>query len=284
MISDLDETIREILKDGLPIHNGEIDVAFYQPKREWSAKLNRPTINLFLYDVRENAQLRRHQWEQMANGNGRLDQVSMKRSPFRVDCFYMITAWAVEPGDEHRLLTRTLLALFRHPTLPEELMVGQMKQQPYEVQAAVARHDRLTNPAEVWSALDNEMRPTVSYVVTLALDPWREVSGPIIRSVFMRTGLAKELPKERQLLEDTPFSEMVVIGGTVRKGEVGQAGVNVSILNHDLVDKTDDEGRFKLGSLPPGKYTLVAQPEKEKSVKKQITIKAGEAEDYDLSM
>ena len=71
MIADLDETIRQLLIAEIPIRNGEIDIKFDQPKREWSARLTRPTINFFLYDVRENVILRRHQWEKIgADGNG----------------------------------------------------------------------------------------------------------------------------------------------------------------------------------------------------------------------
>jgi hypothetical protein len=65
MIADLDETIRQLLIAELPIKNGEIDVSFDQPKREWSARLSKPAVNFFLYDMRENATLRQHQWERM---------------------------------------------------------------------------------------------------------------------------------------------------------------------------------------------------------------------------
>ena len=37
MIADLDETIRQLLITEMPIENGEIDVTFDQPKREWSS-------------------------------------------------------------------------------------------------------------------------------------------------------------------------------------------------------------------------------------------------------
>ena len=47
MLADLDESIRKLLIEELPIKNGEIDVKFEQPKREWSAKLTKPTVNFF---------------------------------------------------------------------------------------------------------------------------------------------------------------------------------------------------------------------------------------------
>ena len=128
MIADLDETIRQLLKEELPIKNSEIEVSFEQPKRENSAKWTKPTVNLFLYDLRENNVLRQHQWERLAGGDnggrGGVEQLArLKRSPMRVDCCYMLTTWANDPEDEHRLLTRCLLALFRFPILPEDRLM-----------------------------------------------------------------------------------------------------------------------------------------------------------------
>jgi hypothetical protein len=290
MIADLDETIKAVLKAELPIKNGEIDVKFDQPKREWSAKLTRPTVNFFLYDVRENAVLRRHQWEQLpnggnGNGNGRDNLARMKRTPFRLDCHYMLTVWASEPEDEHRLLSRCLLALFRHPVLPEERMVGAMKQQPYDVQARLANHDKLTNPAEVWSALDNEMRPSISYVVTIALDPWTEVTGPVVRTFVMRTGQSTSLPRYNRLDEGGADPEMTFIGGTIRqsKDHTPQPNIEVAIKGTGWIDKTDEQGRFALGSLPPGDYTLIAWPSQGKPKEKKISVPTGEG-NYDLEL
>jgi len=61
MIDELDEVLRKFLIREVPIKNGDVDIKFDMPKREWSARLNRPTLNLFLYDIRENAKLRQAQ-------------------------------------------------------------------------------------------------------------------------------------------------------------------------------------------------------------------------------
>ncbi|MEM3079174.1 MAG: DUF4255 domain-containing protein [Thermoproteota archaeon] len=205
MIADLDETIRQLLIAELPVKNGEVEISFDQPKREWSARISKPTVNLFLYDVRENATLRQHQWERMPSVNG--DHLArLKRTPFRVDCFYMLTTWAAEPEDEQRLLTRALMALFRFPILPEDRLIGSLKNPIFEIQARLASHDRLTNPAEVWSSLDNELRPSVSYIVTLALDPWKEIEGPIVRTLTLRTGQAGRLPRRKELISGEPVA------------------------------------------------------------------------------
>jgi len=289
MIADLDETIKKLLTTEIPIKNGEIDVKFDQPKREWSARLNKPTVNFYLYDVRENATLRRHQWENVkpTNGNGatiRDVQAIRKRTPFRVDCFYMITTWAAEPEDEHRLLTRCLLALFRHPVIPDKFLMGAMQKPPYDIQARVANHDKLTNPAEVWSALDNEMRPSVSYVVTLALDPWTEVSGPVVRTYTLRTGQADNLPKDTFFVPGGLASEMFSLGGTIRgKDKKPQAGVEVAIKGTGLFATTNEDGRYVLGTVPAGDYTLVVWSGDSKPKEKKISFPTNEVQ-YDFEI
>ncbi len=288
MLEDLDETIRQLLIAEIPIKNGEVEISFEQPKREWSARLSRPTLNLFLYDVRENNTLRQHQWERLP-GNGSDGKAHLKRMPFRVDCTYMLTSWATVPEDEHRLLTRSLLALFRFPVLPEDRLVGSMRNPPFDIQTRLASHDKLTNPAEVWSSLDNEIRPSISYVITLALDPWTEISGPLVRTMRLHSGQAEALPASQHLVEETR-SEMIDIGGTVRDKTGDGApipGIKVAIKGTGLSAKSNDKGHFILGSLLPGKYTLLAWPSQEKQgvkpIEKQITVPA-EKGDYDIEV
>jgi hypothetical protein len=283
MIADLDETLRNILREELPVKNSEIDISFEQPKRENSSRWTKPTINLYLYDLKENNVLRQHQWDRIPKGNGSDQLAHLKRTPMRVDCFYMLTTWAADPGDEHRLLTRTLLSLFRFPILPEDRLVGSIRNPPYDIQTRLASHDKLTNPAEVWSSLDNEIRPSISYIVTLALDPWKEVTGPIVQTRTLRTGQSDSLPRYQKIMDDT-MSELVQIGGHVRgknKDQFEFTGIEVALKGTGFFDKTDETGRFTLSGIPPGKYTLVAWRQDGKSVEKSISIPAVEG-DYDL--
>jgi len=289
MIADLDETLRRLLIAELPVKNGEIEISFDQPKREWSARLTRPTVNLFLYDLRENPILRQHQWEQLSgtsgNGNGGDRLAHLKRTPYRVDCLYMLTTWAAEPEDEHRLLTRSLLALFRFPVLPQALLVGSLAGQPFPLQTHLASHDRLTNPAEVWASLDNEMRPSVSFIITLALDPWTEITSPLVKTLTLRTGQAVGLPHQARLVDGTR-AELVDLGGYVRDRlhpDTPQVGVQVAVKGTGLFATSDDQGRYILGSLPPGEYTLVAWPVEGKPAERRVTL-PGKAGDYDFEL
>lgn len=285
MIADLDETVRQLLIAEIPVRNGEVEVSFNQPKREWSSKLSRPTVNLFLYDLRENATLRQNAWEKLPSRPDADGLAFLKRSPVRVDCAYILTTWATDPDDEHRLLSRCLSALFKFPVLPESRLLGELQHQPYEIPARLAAHDHLTNPAEVWSALDNEMRPSISYIITLAVDPWQEIAEPFVRSLVLRSGQAA-VPPAQGIDPQAVSGERAWIGGRVysrSEGKPGLAGVRVTVRGTSLWAETDAQGQFRLGSLPRGDYTLIGWPARGKPVEKKVSIPASQ-DGYDLAM
>ena len=282
MIADLDRTIEELLIRELPIKNGEIDIKFDQPKREWSARLARPTINFFLYDVRENNVLRQHQWQKVAMQNGRLtpNQVQQKRTPFRIDCHYMMTVWATEPQDEHRLMSRSLMALFRHPIIPSDVLMGDLKDQPFKLQAWLGSHDKLTNPAEIWGSLDNEIRPSISYIVTLAIDPWQVLSTPLVSTLTMDMGQVDK-PDEHRELEEGTRGTAVTIRGTVIQNDLPQPNIQVAIKGTGLFTTTNEEGQFAISPLQAGDHTLVIWPAEGQPQEKAISIPA---ENYDIDL
>ena len=284
MLADLDETIRQLLIAELPVKNGELDISFDQPKRDWSSRISKPTVNLFLYDVRENNVLRQNQWERVGNG-GRDATAHLKRTPVRIDCSYIVTAWAADTEDEHRLLTRCMLALFRFPALPAKLLVGALQNPPFDIQARLAQHDVLEDPSDLWNVLDNEMRPSVSYVLTLALDPWQEITGPAVHTRILRIGQAQHLPDMPMLEPDATRTDLILIAGTVRdsKSHAAQAGIDVAIKGTGYVTKTDHDGRYSLGSIPPGEITLVVWTSEGKPKQRQVAVPA-KAGDYDMEV
>lgn len=281
MIADLDQTIEKLITDEFPIKNGEIDIAFDQPKREWSARLARPTLNFFLFDIRENNILRQHQWEKMAQmqGNGGPPHIQQKRTPFRIDCHYIITSWAANPKDEHRMLSRCLLTLFRYPLIPDSSKVGDIKKQPFKIQAKLITHDHLTNPAELWGSMDNEIRPSMSYLVTLAADPWSEVTGPAVTSYAMTAGIVENLPGPR--INGETAVTTYHIAGTITTKDSPQPDITVAIKNTGFISTTNKEGQYILSNLPEGNHTLVAWSTKGKPVEKPITIPGT---DYDIKL
>jgi hypothetical protein len=159
-----------------------------------------------------------------------------------------------------------------------------MRNQPYELQVRLASHDKLTNPAEVWGALDNEIRPSISYIVTLALDPWVDISIPFTRTVTLRTG--QMAPGQEGLLPGAENEPLTTISGTIvdkSRPEEPRPGVQVAIKGTGHFSTTDAQGRFRLGSLLDGEYTLVAWPQAGPPLEKKIVVPAPDG-DYDLAL
>src|SRR5690606_42031803 len=99
MLDDLDKTLETVLRDRGGI-GSDIEVAFDQPNREWASRLSRPTLNLFVFDVRENQRLRQVDREVHRNGNS----ASITVPPRRMDVAYLVTAWTRKIEDEDRLI------------------------------------------------------------------------------------------------------------------------------------------------------------------------------------
>ncbi len=167
MIQDVDDTLKELLVQKVPIDPTLIDIKFDMPNKDWSATVTKPTINLFLYDVRENQDLRSNQ-RTITRNNGTGTET---RAPVRIDLRYMITAWTSDIADEHQLLGQVLSALLQFPLLPPEVLKGTMQSQPLPVQAWIAQPDRLPNPWEFWGHMDHGMKAGLNFVLTTAFEP-----------------------------------------------------------------------------------------------------------------
>lgn len=166
MIQDLDDTLRELLVRTVPIDPVAVDITFTMPGKDWAAAIAKPTINLFLYDIRENAELRsseRHLARAGANGVETL-------SPARVDLAYLVSAWATDTGDEHKLLGDVLRALLSRPVIPQEVLKGAMIAQAYPLRAWIAQSQRTPNAWDFWGGLDGRLKAALSYVVTVAVE------------------------------------------------------------------------------------------------------------------
>lgn len=167
MIQDVDDTVKELLVQKAPIDTALIDIKFEMPNREWSDAVTKPTINLYLYDVRENHELRSSQRTLTRTDSGAVE----RRAAVRVDLTYMITVWTTDVADEHRLLGRVLATLLQFPSLPPEVLKGAMQTQPAPVQAWIAQPERMPNPWEFWGHLDHGMKAGLNLVLTAAFEP-----------------------------------------------------------------------------------------------------------------
>ena len=294
MIDDLDETLRQLLIAKAGLDPAEVDISFEIPTRDWatSSAATRPTVNLYLYDIRENLKLREMYWdeEMPAPDNGR---VKLKRRPVRMDLSYMVTCWTSVAEDQHRLLWRVLETLFRFSPLPEEILQGVLKQLVYPVRTEMAQPDGvLKNVSDFWGALENQLRPCVSLTVTVELDLEQIQVTPLVFARGLRFGqpMVRREPEGREqilpelqpgweagpvrlsgLVRDTAGHPLEGAGvrliGTGAEGEPCQVGPSV---------KTDAAGRYLLTSVPTGRYTLVVEIAGQAPRQEPLTVVVGE--------
>src|SRR3954451_20564573 len=115
MLHLLDETLETFLRAVVPLPARDVDVAFDAPDGEWSAALStRPTVDLYLWDIRPNLAERDYGEVIIEEPDGR----RYRRDPLAlVDCRYLVTAWSSEVRDEQSLLGDMLSALLLHPMI-----------------------------------------------------------------------------------------------------------------------------------------------------------------------
>jgi Pvc16 N-terminal domain len=179
LLNELDQTLAALLKGELP---GQITVSFAAPDDKFSVRL--PAVDLFLYDVRENLELRSN--DDVFERQGDFKSVRFQ-PPVRVDASYLITAWpGVGSGqgdtseDEHKLLGAVMRALLRYPKLPREFLKGSLASQALPLPVSTLQPGRLQSLGEFWQALGGKPKAALNYTVTLPIDVSKPETYPLV--------------------------------------------------------------------------------------------------------
>jgi Pvc16 N-terminal domain/Carboxypeptidase regulatory-like domain len=247
MIADLDAGLRDLLLAQLRRHGfDDVDVVFDTPTTEWAGQLTRPTVNLFLCDLRKSTRP-----GQSGPEGGREGGRAVERAPaMRVDCIFAVTAWSKAIADEHRLLSQVLGVLYAFPNLDGHLG-GRLSDgsQRLSILANVGEQ-RPEQRADFWRSVGGIYKPALDYVVTLSVESGLvSQRGPDVRSTTIRAGLA-DRPRGA-------MQELSHIGGTVRDedGEpVADAWIAVPALAR--IALSDARGHFRLPRVPSGTHEV----------------------------
>lgn len=268
MLADLDETLRQLMRRELSTHGFDgVDIAFEAPSKEWSAALSVPTVNLFMYDLRESKDHRPMDWEPRAE-NGLPVEL---RPPLRLETSYAVTAWTREVEDEHRLLSQALAVLYAYPELPEEVLAGTLGMQPVERYPLYTRvaQPRSEGGPEFWSAVGGSYKASIDYCITLSCEPGTSFErGPEVRTQVIRV-LDPYAPR-------ATLTETHRIGGTVRTGS-GEPIVDAWVLLEGVGAwaVSDRDGRFLMDRLPPGQHRFLARAPDGTEGEATVTIPGG---------
>ena len=180
MIYEVDEALRELVRRDA-IRGSAVEVVFDAPTKDWASRRNTPTVDVYLYDIRED--LRRRE-RGMINDYDSVGHVVDRHLPPRYfKLSYLVTAWTQRPEDEHRLLSDILSCFLRHDAIPADLLHGPLAELALPVAITVGLpppEDR--GFADVWSALGGELKPSLDVVITTPVDTGqRRPAGPPVR-------------------------------------------------------------------------------------------------------
>jgi hypothetical protein len=249
-LADLDEALRKLLRRELERHGFEgVEIAFDAPASDWSAKLTAPTVNLFLYDLREStAEAEATPRDVRING-----AVMSAPPPMRLEATYSVTAWTKAVEDEHRLLSQVLAILFSYTSLPADLLEGRLSSasQLRAIETEVGRPKE--EKADFWTSIGGRYKASIDYAIKLEVQSGVVFTrGPEVRTQTVRVGIADG---PRRTVE-----EMLRFGGVVR-GADGEPVADAWVVLPELGRWTssDRHGRFIVDGVRKGEHRVVAR-------------------------
>jgi hypothetical protein len=175
MIDEVDESIRALVRRDV-IPHGDIEVVFDAPTKEWASRRTSPTIDIYLYDIREDMRRRQMGTIDVRSAEGRT--TAHRQPPRFFKLSYLLTAWTQRPEDEHRLLAGLLGCFLRNDAIPVDALVGDLRTQDVPLAMTLAvppPEDRALS--DVWSALGGELKPSLDLVVVAPWDLDRTVAA-----------------------------------------------------------------------------------------------------------
>lgn len=246
-LADLDEALRTLLRRELERHGFEgVDISFDAPSREWTGKLTRPTVSLFLYDLRE----ARDQAD-ISGGESRENGRAVITPPsLRLEATYAVTAWSKAVEDEHRLLSQLLGILHSYRALPAELVDGRLVDAG-TIETLVGRP--VEEKADFWTAVGGQYKPSIDFAVRLSVTSGAAfVRGPEVRT---QTIQAAQFDRPK-----TSMVELYRFGGTVSDPDgVGIPDAWVTMPESGAWTSSDVSGRFVFDRVRPGVHRLVVR-------------------------
>jgi hypothetical protein len=186
VIYEVDEALRALVRrDALP--GSDVEVVFDAPTKDWASRRNTPTVDIYLYDIREDLRRRERGMINNYDSGGRVVDRHLPPRYFKLS--YLVTAWTQRPEDEHRLLSAILSCFLRHDAIPEDLLAGQLAElaQPVAITVGLPPpEDR--GFADVWSALGGELKPSLDVVIATPVDTGQrwDAAPPVTHTVTVK--------------------------------------------------------------------------------------------------
>lgn len=275
MIQDLSNTLKAILtQPGLPADLAAAAIVFDRLTDTFAP--TQTTIDVFLYDIRENLELRNNESTVSVSGG----IAKFTPPPLRVACSYLVTAWPVGGTNlalqEQQLLAEVLQLLAGLPIIPANFLQGSLVGQQPPLPMITLHPEALRSISEFWTALGTKLRASLTVTATIAMNVLPvPAPAPIV--------ITGEFGFEQMNLPATHEAIYQIAGTVTNAASTPVSGATVTIVERGLVATTDANGNFSIGPLAAGAYTLQVQSgASQKS--SSITVPATTGTNYNVQL
>jgi hypothetical protein len=243
MFHQIDHALEQYLRAEVPLPPSGVDVAFNAPAKDWSARISRPTINLFLWDIRRSSTKQRAGFDEVE-----LEGQTFRRLPPRaLEMRYLITAWSSEHRDEHQLLGSVAAAVLNRRSIPDHYLPPGFElpdERPVSLSLTTTAD---LKPNDFWSSIDGQLKPGLDVVVSFRVaTELVEVADP---ASSVEVGLA-----DRNEPSATS-SRSYVTGHTANPDAVGRR-----VRTRRGSATVHETGSFVVPGIPGDELTIESEP------------------------
>ena len=172
MIHDTDAALRAMFL-AADYEGKTPEITFDAPTGEWSAKLGtKRVVNLFLHQINEQIETRVGGIRDVRDTEGRV--VERNRPIRRYEMAYLVSAWATDVAEEHRILSSVLAWLSNWESLPPTYRSGSLADMGLPIPMYVGQPVLGIGPVsqwDIWGTLGSRPRTSFELVVSVPLIP-----------------------------------------------------------------------------------------------------------------
>lgn len=160
VIADVTDTVQGLLKTQQQPAD-LFDISLKSPAEETIDQVAKPKVNLFLFRVLENSFARNQDWQPVGTGE-------LQYPPLALDLLYVLTPFAAEKLDEHRVLGEAMRILHDNAITKAPLLKGTLEHTAEELKIDLCQF-QLEEATKIWTALTKPYRLSVCYEVRMVM-------------------------------------------------------------------------------------------------------------------
>jgi hypothetical protein len=257
VIAEVSKALKDLLEKEMTLP--DVSVTISTPDEEISNSKNR--INLFLYQITENAQLKNQDWQPIS-------PTKIIPPPLSLGLFYLITPYPKNPSDyaeAHLILGDVMRIFFDKPILTSRYLA-----KAKEKAKIILNPINIDEMTKIWSAINKPCRLSVGYEISI-VQIESEVEEKEIKLVKERKVEIKSYPGPPRIEEFLPSSGKTGIKVRALGNNFFGESIKINfggkfIKQEDIEVKSQNELFFIIpADLPPYLYDVVVEVNKQPS-------------------